>query len=129
MIKFRSNCPLTRALDMIGDKWTLLVLREIVAFQKTTFKEISQMSEGIATNILSDRLTKLVEEGFITKEKSKKNKLIFHYLPTAKAIDLLPSVMLVREWSEKYLYQENETPTPTGLFLNKQEEPAPPDDK
>ena len=122
MIKFRSNCPLSRTLDMIGDKWSLLILREIVAFQKTTFKEISQMTEGIATNILSDRLAKLVEEGFITKEKSKKNKLVFHYLPTAKAIDLLPSVMLLRTWSEKYLYEENEKPTPIGLFLDKPDE-------
>lgn len=128
MIKFRSNCPLSRTLDMIGDKWSLLILREIVAFQKTTFKEISQMTEGIATNILSDRLAKLVEEGFITKEKSKKNKLVFHYLPTAKAIDLLPSVMLLRTWSEKYLYEENEKPTPIGLF-HKPHESEPTADK
>lgn len=114
MGKFRSNCPLSRTLDIIGDKWTLLILRDIVAFQKTTFKEISQMPEGIATNILSDRLSKLLEEGFITKTQSETNKLVFHYIPTSKAIDLVPTVMMMREWSEKYLYEKGEKPTPIG---------------
>ncbi len=114
MKKFRSNCPLSRTLDVIGDRWTLLVLREIVAFQKTTFKEISRMPEGIATNILSDRLAKLVKEGFTTRIQSKNNKLVYHYMPTTKAFDLLPAVMLMREWSEKYLYKKNEKPTPIG---------------
>jgi len=115
MIKFRSNCPLSRTLDVIGDKWTLLVLRDIIAFQKTTFKEISKMPEGIATNILSDRLRKLVKDGFVTKTKSKTNKLVYHYMPTSKALDLMPAVMLMREWSEKYLYEKGEKPAPIGV--------------
>ncbi len=114
MGKFRSNCPLSRTLDIIGDKWTLLVLRDIVAFQKTTFKEMSRMPEGIATNILSDRLSKLLEEGFITKTQSDTNKLVSHCMPTGKAIDLIPTVMLMREWSEKYLFEKGESPTPIG---------------
>ncbi len=112
MIKFRSNCPLSRTLDILGDKWTLLVLRDIVAFQKTTFKEISKMPEGIATNILADRLAKLVDRGLVLKTKNETNKRVYHYMPTSKAIDLIPVVMLMREWSEKYLYEPNEKPTP-----------------
>lgn len=115
MIQYRSNCPLSRTLDVIGDKWTLLVLRDIVAFQKSTFKEILQMPEGIATNILSDRLAKLVEEGFVTRTQSESNKLVYHYVPTTKALDLLPAIMLMREWSEKYLLEENEKTTPIGM--------------
>jgi len=114
MGKFRSNCPLSRTLDIIGDKWTLLVLRDIIAFQKTTFKEISKMPEGIATNILSDRLGKLVEDSFITKTQSETNKLVFHYIPTTKALDLMPAVMIMREWSENYLYEDGEKPAPIG---------------
>jgi len=112
MIKFRSDCPLSRSLDIIGDKWTLLILRDIVAFKKTTFKKIALMPENIATNILSDRLNRLVTEGFITKRKSKTNKLVYHYLPKPKAVDLLPSIMLMVKWSEKYLYKRTEKPTP-----------------
>jgi DNA-binding HxlR family transcriptional regulator len=110
MIKFRSNCPLGRTLDIVGDKWTLLVLRDIVAFQKTTFKELAQMPERIATNILSERLNRLVVEGFITKTKSETNKLVYHYLPTAKALDLIPSMLMIKEWSEKYLFKQKEKP-------------------
>jgi DNA-binding HxlR family transcriptional regulator len=112
MIKFRSDCPLSRSLDIIGDKWTLLILRDIVAFKKTTFKEIALMPENIATNILSERLNKLVMEKFITKKKSKTNKLVYHYLPARKAADLFPSIMLMVKWSKKYLYRPNEKPTP-----------------
>ena len=115
MITFRSNCPLSRVLDIAGDKWTLLVLRDIVAFHKTTFKDMAQMPENIATNILSDRLNKLVQEGLITKTKSKTNKLVYHYYPTPKAIDLIPVVMKMKEWSEKYLYKKREKPTPVGI--------------
>lgn len=115
MITFRSNCPLSRMLDIVGDKWTLLVLREIVAFKRTTFKEIAQMPENVATNILSDRLSKLALDGLLTKTKSKTNKLVYHYYPTPKALDLLPVVLSMREWSEKYLYKKNEKPTPIGI--------------
>jgi len=115
MITFRSNCPLSRALDIIGDKWTLLVLREMIAFSKTTFKEFVQMPEHIASNILSDRLQKLVEEGLIVRKQSLTNKRIFHYHPTQKAHSLLPAVMLIRQWSEKYLFSPGEVPSPIGL--------------
>lgn len=114
MERFRSNCPLGRWLDVLGDKWTLLVLRDIVAFQKTTFKELALMPEGIATNILTDRLNKLVAEGLVTKQGSTTNKLVSHYLPTAKALDLLPAVMLLKDWSIKYLYRDGAVPAAIG---------------
>lgn len=107
---FRSNCPLARALDLVGDKWTLLVLREIVAFQKSTFKELMQMKEGIATNTLADRLEKLHREGLLTKTQSEKHKLVYHYAPTQMAMELFPAVMELRKWSENHLYEEGEEP-------------------
>jgi len=117
MIKFRSNCPLGRTLDILGDKWTLLVLRDIIAFEKTTFKELALMPENIATNILTGRLNKLVEEGFVTKQKSKTNKLVNHYLPTAKAIELVPAVMIMKDWSIKHLYADGAVPAPIGKVV------------
>ncbi len=91
MKEFRSNCPLARSLDIVVDKWTLLILRDISAFGKTTFKEISQMPEKIATNTLSDRLERLTGEGLITKTQSKKNKLVYHYNITEKAAEVVNS--------------------------------------
>ena len=108
MKEFRSNCPLARSLDIVGDKWTLLILRDISAFGKTTFKEISQMQEKIATNTLSDRLERLTGEGLITKTQSKKNKLVYHYNITEKGLELVPVVKGFMEWSMKYKYHESE---------------------
>ncbi|MBO9617794.1 MAG: helix-turn-helix transcriptional regulator [Niabella sp.] len=115
MSKYRSNCPLARSLDIVGDKWTLLVLREIVAFRHTTFKEMAQMKEGIASNILADRLEKLTKEKLVTRQQSTTNRLVYHYLPTQKAIDLLPMAQALATWSVKYLFRKNETPAPMGV--------------
>ena len=108
MKDYRSLCPLSRSLDLFGDKWTLLILRDVAVFGKTTFKELSKMEEGIATNTLADRLEKLTREGFLIKTKSKRNKLVFHYNITEKGLDLVPIMKAVIEWSSKYLYEENE---------------------
>lgn len=106
--EFRSLCPLARSLDIFGDKWTLLILRDVAMFGKTTFKELSQMQEGIATNTLADRLEKLTAEGFLIKTKSTRNKLVFHYNITEKGLDLIPIIRSVIDWSTKYLYKEEE---------------------
>jgi DNA-binding HxlR family transcriptional regulator len=109
-MKFRTNCPIARTLDVLGDKWTLLVLRDLIVFKKTTFKELSEMPEKIATNTLSERLERLVKHGFITKTQSSKSKLVFLYSPTQKAIDLIPMMLQIKEWSEKYLFKVGERP-------------------
>lgn len=106
--EFRSLCPLARSLDIFGDRWTLLILRDVSMFEKTTFKELSKMEEGIATNTLSDRLERLVAEGLLTKTKSTRNKLVFHYNITEKGLDLIPILRAVVGWSSKYLYKEDE---------------------
>lgn len=108
MKKFRSLCPLARSLDMFGDKWTLLILRDISLHGKTTFKELMCMQEKIATNTLSDRLEKLTAAEILTKTRSERNKLVFHYNITQKGLDLIPVVQAVINWSGKYLYEESE---------------------
>ena len=109
-IRDRSNCPLARFLDILGDKWTLLVMREVVAFEKTTFKEIIQMPEHISSNILALRLDRLVKIGLLTKTQSSRNKNIYHYFPTETAFELLPMVLQMREWAEKRLFDPHESP-------------------
>ena len=85
----RSSCPIACALDIFGDNWSLVVLRDIVLLERRRFSEIAQ-SEGIATNILSDRLSRLEDKGFIRRvanAQDRRSKLI---VPTEKAIDLIP---------------------------------------
>lgn len=117
MKNYRSICPLSRSLDTFGDKWTLLILRDVSMFGKTTFKELAQMQEGIATNTLADRLEKLTAEGMLTKTRSKRNKLVFHYNITEKGLDLIPIIKAVFAWSEKHLYKEEEK-SELAEFLN-----------
>ena len=88
----RSNCPISCALDVVGDQWSLIVLRDVVLLKRRRFSEIAQ-NEGIATNILSDRLTKLEAAGLVkrvTNEKDRRGKLVE---PTEKALDLIPTLM------------------------------------
>lgn len=108
MRNYRSLCPVARCLDIFGDRWTLLVLREVAVFGRTTFKELAAMPEKIATNTLSDRLDKLTVAGLLTKTQSDKNRLVYHYHATQKGMDLLPIVQEFAKWAEKYLYEENE---------------------
>lgn len=107
MKTFRSDCPINCALELVGDKWTLLILRDMLVANKRTFKEFSSSDEGIATNILSNRLAQLEEYGFITKSKLPDNKKTNIYAPTQRSIDLLPIILEMAAWSFKYKAQLN----------------------
>ncbi|ANH82656.1 hypothetical protein A8C56_18245 [Niabella ginsenosidivorans] len=73
------------------------------------------MREGIATNILADRLGKLTKEKLLQRRQSTTNKLIYHYLPTQKALDLLPVVRELADWSSDHLFGKKETPAKLEL--------------
>ncbi|QFG52729.1 winged helix-turn-helix transcriptional regulator [Chryseobacterium sp.] len=105
MKNYRSLCPLARGLDVFGDKWTLLILRDIAFYGKTTFGELSRMEEGIASNTLAQRLEKLVNLELLTKTNSETNKLIYHYRITEKGLDLIPVLQNILQWSEKHLFE------------------------
>jgi len=72
--KLRSSCPINFALELLGDKWTLLIIRDLLFKEKTSFLEFCKSDEKISTNILSDRLRKLEQHGFISKSVSPNNK-------------------------------------------------------
>jgi len=98
----RSDCPISCTLDLLGDKWSLLIMRDLLFFETNSFGEFLLSDEKIARNILSDRLNDLTERGFIIREVSPQNKSKFLYYPTEKAIDLVPLLLQLAAWSEKH---------------------------
>ena len=96
---FRCNCPVTSALDIVGDKWTLVVIKLMLLEQKKTFKEFSESYESIAPSILSNRLKTLEKTGFIIKKKLPDNQKTNHYLLTEKGLSLTPVVVELALWS------------------------------
>ncbi|WP_221392951.1 helix-turn-helix domain-containing protein [Dyadobacter sp. NIV53] len=98
----RSDCPVSYSLDIFGDKWTLLILRDMMLDEKTSYSEFMTSQEKIASNILINRLNTLHSQGFVTKKASPLNKSKFLYTLTEKAIDLVPVIVDLIEWGEKY---------------------------
>lgn len=92
----RSCCPVACTLDLIGDRWTLLVIRDLF-FGKTHFSELQRGPEGIATNILADRLDLLVERGLVERRTAPSGKRAVYHL-TDKGRSLKPVLAAVRDW-------------------------------
>ena len=105
--KFRSGCPLASTLDVVGDKWSLLIVRDMLIQGKKTFKDFSTSPEGIAPGILSSRLKWLEENGLITKQKLPNNQKENIYLLTEKGIELAPVITEIILWSDKNLRCQN----------------------
>ena len=102
MNKKRSECPLSCALDIFGDKWSLLIIRDLMFDNKCTYNDFLKSQEGIATNILASRLKELEENGIIEKSAHPDSKAKNLYRLTSKGIDLLPILIEVYIWSDKY---------------------------
>lgn len=93
----RSVCPVACTLDLIGDKWTLLVVRDLFA-GKSTYKEFAESPEGIATNILAERLTRLTDGGLVERTVTDKHSGRYHYRLTEKGRSLGPVLHAVADW-------------------------------
>ncbi|MEK7725219.1 MAG: helix-turn-helix domain-containing protein [Acidobacteriota bacterium] len=100
--KKRSDCPISCSLDMWGDKWSLLIIRDLMFENKCTYGDFLKSPEGIATNILASRLQSLEENGIIEKSEHPDSKAKILYKLTEKGIDLLPIFVEIYMWSEKY---------------------------
>lgn len=105
--KFRSGCPLATTLDIVGDKWSLLIVRDMLFQGKKTFKDFSASPEKIAPGILSSRLKWLEENELITKQKLPDNQKENIYLLTEKGIELAPIITEIILWSDKNLRVQN----------------------
>ncbi|MEO1437820.1 MAG: helix-turn-helix domain-containing protein [Bacteroidota bacterium] len=111
----RSDCPISYALDFFGDKWSLLVIRDIVFEQKRFFKDFKNSKERMATNILSDRLKKLEANGIIRSVVYPKNKSQKIYSLTEKGKALIPVLLEMMVWS----FEHNNELNVSATFVEK----------
>jgi DNA-binding HxlR family transcriptional regulator len=107
-IKKRSDCPVSSSLDIWGDKWSLLIIRDLMDAKECTYSHFLKSPEGIATNILATRLQMLEEYKIIKKSEHPESKAKVLYKLTQKGIDLLPVMIEISLWAEKYF------PIPAG---------------
>lgn len=103
MNRKRSDCPISCSLEIWGDKWSLLIIRDLMIKKECTYGDFLKSGEKIATNILASRLQNLQENGMIIKKDHPDNKLKILYRLTEKGIDLIPLIVEINLWSDKYL--------------------------
>jgi DNA-binding HxlR family transcriptional regulator len=99
----RSRCPLANVLDVVGDRWTLLVLRDLLFAGKARFAQLQHSPEAIPTNLLADRLRRLEEAGLITKSPYQQAPIRYEYKPTARGADFLPALRELAGWAARHL--------------------------
>jgi len=103
----RSGCPLNASVEMLGDRWSLLIIRDMMLLGARTFKEFLGGYEGIATNVLADRLRKLEEYGILRVERDAKDRRKQIYRLTKKGIDLAPVLTEMVLWAAGHEETEN----------------------
>jgi DNA-binding HxlR family transcriptional regulator len=108
----RSGCPVSISLETFGDRWSLLIIRDLMVRGFRTFKEFQESGEGIATNILADRLQKLETAGIITADIEATDARRVNYRLTEKGIDLAPVVLELLIWATRH----EETGAPCDLI-------------
>ena len=106
--KRRSGCPLNASVETLGDRWSLLIVRDMMLRGSRTYKEFLDSYEGIATNILADRLRRLEAHGIITAEPDPSDGRKLIYLLTAKGIDLAPVLTEMVLWAARHEKTENQ---------------------
>lgn len=108
MSKKRSECPISCSLEIWGDKWSLLIIRDLMLKKECTYGEFQKADEKIASNILATRLQNLLENGIIDKKNHPDNKLKILYHLTKKGIDLVPIIVEINLWGDQYLTIPND---------------------
>ena len=98
----RSGCPIVNGLDIFGDKWTLVILRDLLC-GKETYSELADSPEKIPTNRLAERLKMLEAEEMLVKEQYQQRPKRYKYLLTEKGKDILPTLQEIAKWSNKYI--------------------------
>jgi DNA-binding HxlR family transcriptional regulator len=99
----RSGCPINLSLELLGDRWTLLVIRDVLFAGARHFRELLGGPERISSNILTDRLTALVEHGLLTRADDSSHKQKVIYSLTEQAIELVPVFAQLSAWGVRYL--------------------------
>ncbi len=112
----RSTCPISTALELVGDRWTLLLVRDLMFAGKRHFREFLQSEEAISSNILADRLSALITNGIVTKSGDPTHAQKAVYSLTAKGVELLPILAAMSAWTQKH---HPETRRPEAVKLVK----------
>ena len=110
-MKKRSPCPISTALDIVGDKWTLLIVRDLM-LGKRRFSEFAESMEAIPTNLLSERLQRLLTEGLVERRQYSAHLKRYEYSLTDKGEELLPTLTELADWSHKHLKDTVHPPHP-----------------
>lgn len=119
-IDFRCECPITSALDVLGDKWLLVIAKQMLFEGKETFKDFTESDEAIATNILTTKLKYLENLGLVRKSKLPTNKKTVYYHLTDKGLTLTSIIVELALWSDENLRELNiEMRNPNELKLMK----------
>lgn len=98
----RSVCPVNAIVEVVGDQWSLLILRDILLLERSRYSEFRDADEGVATNILAARLKHLVNHGLIEKHRDPEDGRGSIYLPTDRALDLIPVLLAMIAWSDTH---------------------------
>jgi len=119
MTKRRSTCPINFSVEIFGDQWMLLILRDLMFNGKNSFLEFRASAEKISSAVLTEKLNTLVDQGIVLKVVSPKNASKFLYLITDKGIDLVPVMIEVLDWGAKYNPDGGPKPLLTQIRQNK----------
>jgi DNA-binding HxlR family transcriptional regulator len=104
---FKFDCPITSALDLFGDRWSLIILKQMLLEDKQTFKDFKESHENIASNILTVRLNILLENGLISKSKIKNNNKSIYYHLTDSGLSISSILVEIGTWGKENLSNHN----------------------
>jgi DNA-binding HxlR family transcriptional regulator len=110
----RSRCPIAGALDLIGDRWTLLVIRDLLFYDKRRFADFLASPERIATNILAERLDRIERSGLVRRRRYRERPPREEYHPTARGRDLVPVLRELIHWGQRHVPGTAQRP-PAGV--------------
>jgi DNA-binding HxlR family transcriptional regulator len=108
----RSRCPIAGALDLLGDRWTLLVVRDLLFYRKARFAEFLASPEGISTNILAERLVRLERGGLVEKRRYQERPPRNEYHATPRARELVPALRALIRWGKRHVPGVAQQPPP-----------------
>lgn len=100
--RHRSGCPIACTLDLVGDKWTLLIVRDLLLRQKTTYGDMADSPERIPTSVLAERLRRLIDAGLVDRSPYQDNPVRYAYRLTAKGAALAPVLEAMIAWGDEY---------------------------
>lgn len=110
--ELRSPCPIAGALDVLGDRWTLLVVRDLLLFGKRRYGELADSPEGIPTNLLAERLRRLLAHGLVDRQPYQERPSRYEYQLTEKGRDLMPVLLALVTWGQRHVPGVHQGPPP-----------------